>query len=284
MREKSSLRAFLISSLNFGRYVDVMPSPKPYFSLKKTHAIAHRGYSALFPENTMMAFAAAAKKVPYIELDVWFSRDGVPVVHHDQDLERMCQVSADITQLTLKEIKTHDAAAGFILQGKTPYKNQDVTIPTLEEVLIAFPDNHINIEVKHPSPFINKSLLPLLKKLDCIDRILVTSFVGEGMDLIRQTFKNLPVATGSSDPEARAFATWLKSGRRKGFKMPGDALQIPTVWDELQLDQPEYAQGAHELGMELHYWTINDAATMKKLIKMGADGIISDEVDLLTKL
>lgn len=109
--------------------------------------IAHRGASAYYPENTIAAFeGAVAQQADMIELDVQLSKDGVPVVFHDEYLKRHSNGRGRVCELTLKELKMLDVGSWF------NKKFSDQTIPTLEEVL-AFASGNIalNIEIKPTS-------------------------------------------------------------------------------------------------------------------------------------
>ena len=85
-----------------------------FFDLPIPRVIAHRGASGEYPENTLVAFRAAAEAgAPYFELDVHMTRDGVVVVSHDPELSRTCGLDAAIRDLTLAELKRADAGWGF---------------------------------------------------------------------------------------------------------------------------------------------------------------------------
>ncbi|MFA4641492.1 glycerophosphodiester phosphodiesterase family protein [Pyrococcus kukulkanii] len=104
--------------------------------MKKVLVFAHRGYSSKYPENTLLAFRKAIEAgADGIELDVWLSRDGVPVVIHDMTLERLAGVSKSVKAMTLSELKS------VRIRGEK--------IPTLEEVFANIPSNvEVNVEIK----------------------------------------------------------------------------------------------------------------------------------------
>ena len=114
--------------------------------------VAHRGASGEAPENTIPAFEIAFNqyRCDRVELDLHLTRDGVPVVFHDETLERTTNGVGWLRQFSLREIKSLDAGFQFDPQGKGefPYRGKGVKVPTLEEVLATFPDRGFFFEIK----------------------------------------------------------------------------------------------------------------------------------------
>ncbi|MEF2244181.1 glycerophosphodiester phosphodiesterase [Paenibacillus sp. IITD108] len=130
--------------------------------------VAHRGYPAKFPENTLSSFRAACELAfTHLELDVQLTKDGVPVVFHDTSVERMTDGTGRIKDLTLKEIKE------LSVKGIE-------RIPTLEEALDLLKDRLIvDIELKQAGdlyPGLEKTVLDTLKKKDMIEQSFLASF------------------------------------------------------------------------------------------------------------
>jgi glycerophosphoryl diester phosphodiesterase len=114
--------------------------------------IAHRGGSALAPENTMEAFRRAIDwwRADILELDVQPTRDGEAVVFHDATLDRTTDGSGPVAAHTLDQLRQLDA--GFRYRAgdgsSTPFRGAGITVPTLTEVLDAFPTVRVNVEIK----------------------------------------------------------------------------------------------------------------------------------------
>ena len=110
-------------------------------------AFAHRGGQALRPENTIYAFAQAAKLgVQVLELDVHLTRDGEVVVHHDDEVDRTSDGHGAIAELTFSELRRFDFGAHFdFAGGESP---GPLEIPTLREIFESFPGFAVNIDIK----------------------------------------------------------------------------------------------------------------------------------------
>src|SRR5438874_353168 len=132
-----------------------------FFSLPSPRAIAHRGASGTHPENTMAAFKAAYEVgARYIELDVHTTRDGKVVVLHDADLARTTGRQAAVSSLNHAELAALDAGFGFASDaGHFPFRGQGIKVPTLSEVLVAFPELRFIIEIKPDQPDLVEAML-----------------------------------------------------------------------------------------------------------------------------
>jgi len=246
-----------------------------YFEPPRPRLFGHRGASAHYPENTLPAFRAAAG-VPYLELDVWATADGQVVVHHDETVQRLCGIDRRISELTLAELKELDAGFGFSTDaGRThPFRGGGITIPTLAEVLAAFPDHFCNIEIKQEAPAIEERVLEVVHLCGMAEQVLLAA----EQDRIMQRLRPLcgPIPTSLSFGETAEFFAWLAGGCRDGYRPPGVALQIPERWGDQTLVTPGSVQAAHAVGLEVHVWTVNDPRAMERLLTIGVDGLMSD--------
>ncbi len=254
----------------------------PFFA---SHApprlFAHRGASGHRPENSLPAFELALQMgAVYLELDVRMTRDGQLVVLHDRTVDRTTEGSGPVDEMTLREVQGLDAGYRFSREGDgdCPFRGRGIRIPTLEEVLCTFPAALINIELKQNKPPMEEVLESLLKRNDALARVLLASERGEIMERVRGRF-GTGVATGISQEESVRFAQWLLSGRRGEMSLRGQALQIPERLAGRDYITPYLVAAAHELGLEVHVWTVNDPARMRRFLEMGADGIMTDFPD-----
>ena len=141
--------------------------------------LAHRGGSALAPENTLPAYENGLRLgADALELDIHYSRDGEIVVFHDDTLDRTTNGSGPLAALTLADLRRLDAGYHFMPDGgKTfPWRGKGVTIPTLREVFERFPQTRVNIEMKVNDAEGERRLARLLTENGWGDWALVSSF------------------------------------------------------------------------------------------------------------
>lgn len=239
---------------------------------------AHRGASGHRPENTMEAFSLALEMgVRYLELDVHMSLDKHVVVIHDSTLDRTTNGRGAVRDYPLSELKKLDAGYHFVPAGaKEPvFRGKGLRIPLLEEVLQEFPQAMVNIEVKQSRPPMEDSLWEVLSRNNALDRVLLASEDGAILRRLRAKF-GPEVATGISREEGFRFVRWYLSGKREPFKPEGQALQIPERIKGLDYIRRGFIEAAHQVGLEVHIWTVNDPFRMKRFLELGADGIITD--------
>jgi glycerophosphoryl diester phosphodiesterase len=254
-----------------------------FFDLPAPRVIAHRGASGQYPENTLAAFRAAADAgAPYFELDVHMTRDGVVVVSHDPVLSRACGLDAAIGDLTLAELKRADAGWGFAADvGRFPFRGRGIEVPALAEVFAAFPEHRYIIEVKQSAPSLAPALLEVIERAGMRRRVLLASEEHAPIDELRALAPELP--TGFPYPEIVGFMASLAPGAEP-YQPRGDAVQIPPEYESWRIVTPESVAAAHRIGVEVHVFTVNDAAEMRAMLEIGVDGIITDHPALLLKL
>src|SRR5688572_23619831 len=140
--------------------------------------LAHRGASALAPENTIDAFRLAVEAgAGGLELDVHMTRDRQIVVIHDATVDRTTNGSGAVSEMTLDELRGFDAGHNFSPDGgpTRPYRGRGVRVPTFGEVLEEFPRVPVNIEIKAGTPGIEEMVLGVLHEADALGRALVVS-------------------------------------------------------------------------------------------------------------
>lgn len=254
-----------------------------FFTRNETRplVIAHRGGAGLAPENTLSAFEKSVNLgVDVLELDVRGTSDGAIVVIHDAAVDRTTNGNGKVGEMTLAELKKLDAGYRFSPDGgKTfPFRDQGVTIPTLEEVFKAFPQMKFNIEPKPGQPSIVKPLCNLIREQRKTDRVVVASFSQSILDEFRGECPG--TATSASSTEVGKFLTLYKTGLTKSFSPAMQALQVPLFTGVTK----EFVEAARERNLKVHVWTINDPAEMQQLLEAGVDGIMTDYPDRLLSL
>ncbi len=225
--------------------------------------IAHRGYSGRFPENTMRAFTeAVAAGARGIEFDVQLSRDGEPVVIHDEKLGRTAEGSGWVKDYTWKELRLLDAG-GWLDEA---YRGE--RIPHLEEVLDlgAAEGLLMNLELKTgtlPYPGLAEKAVKMIDRKRIVDRMIVSSFNHRTVQELAGMNPDLPTAIIYA---AGMFEPWNYAGLvNAGALHPG--------WDFV--DQ-YLVDGAHRAGMLVNTWTVNESEQMDAMIALGVDGIITN--------
>lgn len=247
--------------------------------------IAHQGGDGVWPGNTMYAFQKSVEMgVDVIETDIRQTRDGVLVVSHDEYVDNKSNGVGRVVDLSMDELKMLDAAYNWSPKdGPTfPYRGQGITYASLEEVFIAFPDMRFNIDMKQTDPPIYAAFCDLIRKYNMQDKVIAASFSHENIKAFRELCPE--VTTSGDETETRNFVfmnlAYLGHWYSPNFKV----FQVPTKSSGITIMTPHFVCAAHERNLRVDVWTIDDPVEMDRLIKMGADGIITDRPDLLMEL
>lgn len=236
--------------------------------------IGHRGNRAFAPENTIPSFLeAVALGADAVEFDLHLSADGVPVVMHDDTLERTTDGTGAVREHTVGELQRLDAGAQFTLDdGQTfPWRGRGVRVPTLEETLAALPsDFPLILEMK--SVEVAAPALRTLTRTSALERVLIGSFFDDALAPFARA--GVPV-TAASNTLARLYLPALM--RRRPASLPFQALCLPRRHRGLPLPVRGYSQMMRAAGGPTHVWTINDPAVARRLWAAGVNGIISDD-------
>jgi len=247
--------------------------------------MAHRGGEGRWPSNTLFAFEQAVKLgADSLEMDLQRTSDGVIVVRHDPFVESTTDGSGFIHDFSLAELKQLDAGYTWTEDGGRtfPYRGRGVTIPTLEEVFQAFPDVHLNIDIKPKAAQVVYQLSELLHAFGRLEVTTVGSFHDHQLHLFRQLCPQTPTAAGVS--ETRNFFLLSHLFLDRLYHPQAQAFQIPEYSGWLHVVTPRFIQAAHAQGLPVHVWTVNERADMLRLIEWGVDGIITDYPDVLATL
>jgi glycerophosphoryl diester phosphodiesterase len=230
--------------------------------------IAHRGFRAKYPENTLIAFQAALDAgVTMIELDVTHTRDGKMVVMHDNTLDRTTNGCGPVIEYSLKEIKNLDAGSWFnpIFAGQH--------VPELEEVLnLINGEVLINIEIKphsearrYPSKTIERQVVELINQKKIRDIALISSFDKNVLEKIA-SFKN-PPALALISRETADSATLALCRRLKIFSWHPSPVILT----------PEQVEVMHAEGLKVFPYNVDTPEQFKQMFDMHVDGLISND-------
>jgi glycerophosphoryl diester phosphodiesterase len=245
-----------------------------YFAGDGLRLLAHRGlwqHTGAVAENTLEAFAEALSfGATHIESDVHVTADGRAVLFHDDSLKRVAGINRRISDLTLAQIREIKLEHGG-------------SIPLLAEALSEFPEARFNLDLKSAG-----AIAPAVCEIEAAaahQRILISSF-SEARRQAALAQLSRPVATSSSSPLAvRALLAYrFDASSLRAIAGRIDALQVPPKRLGFEFADAGFVTAVTELGLEIHFWTINDLAQMRTLVAMGAHGLVSDRVDLAVKL
>lgn len=229
--------------------------------------LAHRGLAVDAPENTLLSFAKAiAAGADHLETDVHASADGVAILSHDPDLFRLTGRRVRIDQLTASELARIDLG-------------ESQTFTTLAAVLDTFPEARFNIDVKAAAAVI--PTIEAVRSARAEHRVLIGSFSNaRRLAVVRR----LPGVVTSVSSRGAVIATWagawgLPALTRWALRRV-QAVQLPVRILGARTTSARVLAAYHSAGVEVHIWTINDPAEMRRLLDAGVDGIVTDRADL----
>ncbi len=238
-----------------------------------TPVIGHRGNRAHSPENTLESMReAVVLGVDALEFDVHITRDGVAVVHHDSTLERTTNASGPLAERTLRELREIDAGYRFTTDfGATyPWRGQGVCIPTLDDVLAAFPTLPAIIEIKTPTA--TTTVRETIARHAAERRVIVAGFDAESL----RPLAGGPIPLGASTADLVRLLPAALLGLQ-GKHMPFVAACIPPTHHGFPVPVGAYARLMQRRGGVVHVWTVNDARSARRFWDLGVQGIISDD-------
>jgi glycerophosphoryl diester phosphodiesterase len=260
----------------------------PYFIPDKFLVIAHRGGPSLGPESTLYTFRNAVKLgVDVLEMDVRSTRDGQLIILHDDTVSRTTNATGPVQNYTLVELKKLDAAHRWSPDnGQTfPLRNKGVKIPTLSEVLKAFPQTKLNLEIKDSRSSTIQSLCRLIRDHQMTNNVVVASFDTDSLKEFRRLCPQVATSAGAS--EVLLFFGLQKVYLEAAYSPDAQALQIPETFRDLRIVNKRFIDAAHARNLRVQVWSVNDAEAMQRLLKLGVDGIMTGHpqrlLDLLKK-
>lgn len=230
-------------------------------------AMAHRGFSRDGLENSMAAFGAAVDLgFRYVETDVHATADGVALAFHDRTLDRVAGRSGRIAELPWSVVR----------QARIGHREP---IPTLLEVLDAWPTLNVNIDIKD-SPAVGP-LVEAIERTGAHDRVCITSFSDKRRSAAVRHLSR-PVCTSAGQTRTAGFVLGHRLPMLSGLAVRGyDCLQVPESFGGIPVVTAASVRSAHRRNLKVHVWTVNDPADMMRLLDLEVDGLITDRADLL---
>jgi len=251
----------------------------PFFDLPTPTVIGHRGCAGEAPENTLLSFERAlADGAAILESDVHLSRDGAPVLIHDDVVDRNTEGSGRVAELSLDLLRRLDAGYRFTPdQGRSyPHRGRGLRIPTLQEAFEAFPGARFNLELKQNCAGMVERSVEAVVRAGREALTLLTAADDALMADLRAHLEAfaVPIAQGACVKDVLEF---LGSAVEATAPKPGPmALQVPADFGGRPLVTRGFVEHAHAHGLLVHVWTIDDAGEMRRLLDLGVDGIVTN--------
>jgi glycerophosphoryl diester phosphodiesterase len=236
----------------------------PFLDHPQPLAFAHRGGAAHEPENTWSAFEhAVGLGYAYLETDARATSDGTLLAFHDPTLNRVAGIRGKVAELS------YETVAKAKVHGREP-------IPLIEDLLGTWPRLRFNIDVKHSA-----SIAPLarvLRRTGAWDRVCITSFSPERLAgalaaIDRPVFHSVTPAPVMALRYAGRPGAGLA---RRLARFGAPCVQVPGV-----IATGAFIATAQHLGMNVHVWTLNNRKQIERVLDLGADGVMTDQIVLL---
>jgi glycerophosphoryl diester phosphodiesterase len=236
--------------------------------------LAHRGGCAIGPENTLVALERGrAAGADGFEIDVRLARDGELVVIHDATLDRTSNARGSVASMTVAELARVDAAYWFDPEGGYPLRGQGIGVPPLVEALRRFPDCPFIVELKDNDTDSARRAIEIVRAAGAIDRVMIGSFHRRALQRVRHLEPDLPTGAATSETRLALYKSRLSLplGRT-----PYRAFQVPEAFGATRVLTPRFIRAAHDAGVPIQVWTVDDEQDMRRLLDWGVDALITN--------
>lgn len=273
--------------------VRALPATGPWYQFRpgtdqKPIVMAHQGGEGEYPSNVKLAFTQARNAgADALDTDMLATSDGQLVLYHDETLDFRSNCTGAVSSRTYDDIYQNcniaydwspDGGATF------PYRNSTdpnaTKIVKVSELLDAFPNDRIGIEIKQTTVAAAQQLCTLITQKNATGRVLVST--GENgaqpnpqpnMDAFRAACPT--VDTSATLYEGIQFYLYTQSTFPPGFNPPYSSLQVPEVFSGIQVVTPDTIADAHSFGLKVYVWTIDETDDAQRLKDLGVDGLNS---------
>jgi glycerophosphoryl diester phosphodiesterase len=260
---------------------------------------AHQGGAREAPSSTLFAMRQALDAgADALELDVHATADGELVVCHDATVDRTTAARGAIADLTLDQLSSLDNAywfvpgevvapgrpdADYVFRGRAP-ADHAFGLATLREVLEAFPGVFLNLDIKQTAPAVEPYEAPLaalLRRFGRVDDVIVASFLDNATESFSEVAPEISTSFGTM-----GTAQFWRAVQDGETPPPArhHALQVPPSFGDRTVVDQRFVDVAHEQGVAVHVWTIDDPDEMARLLALDVDGIMTDRPSVLTKV
>jgi glycerophosphoryl diester phosphodiesterase len=247
------------------RPASALESGSSYLNSHFVYAIAHRGGAGLAPENTMAAFRRSYDLgLRYLETDVRVTADGVCLAFHDATINRVTCATGKVADLDWDRLRTLDVAGEPILR--------------IEDVLSEFPDAHLAVDLKDAAAL--RPLITMLRRIGALDRVCLSG-ARDGLLRAARELAGPALATALGWESTTRFVMAARTGLLPGRLARAEFVHIPLRLGRISILTERMVSMAHEAGLKVIVWTVDDPFEMKRLLDLGVDGVITDRPDLL---
>ncbi|MDO4242320.1 MAG: glycerophosphodiester phosphodiesterase [Actinomyces sp.] len=242
----------------------------PEAPARRPAVVAHRGGADETPENTRSAVEhVAALGLDWMETDLRSTADGVVVLAHDADLVRLSGSPRSIGEMAWAELEQVDAG-----DGRAPAR--------LDEVLDSFPGLRLNVDLKESS--VVQPAIQAVRSADALDRVRFASFSARRLAMLRRQEPRARTSLGVGDVAGLVLlaeaAVPLPRTRWSWRKGRVDAVQVPVSYRGVPVVTRRFVAHAHQLGLEVHVWTVDEPEEMRRLAALNVDAVITDRPTL----
>jgi glycerophosphoryl diester phosphodiesterase len=260
---------------------------------------AHQGGAKEGPSSTLLALQqAVAAGADALELDVHATADHQLVVCHDATVDRTTDGSGAIADLTGADLEKLDNAywwvpgqvvapgrddIDYVYRGRAMFETS-LRVATLREVLEQFGGVFLNLDIKQTAPVVapyEPLLAELLREFHRSDDVIVASFHDRATDAFAAAAPEIHTSYGS----AATLEFW--QAVQDGTPPPPSrhvALQVPASVEDVTVVDERFVAVAHDHGVAVHVWTIDEAEEMERLVDLGVDGIMTDRPSVLDRV
>ena len=257
---------------------------------------AHQGGAREAPSSTLFALRqAVAAGADGLELDVHATADRAVMVCHDETVDRTTAGSGPIAQLAYADLRTLDNAHWwvpgevvapdrrddeYVHRGKAP-KDPSFGIASLRDVLEELPNVFLNLDIKQTAPAVEpyeQLVADLLREFGRTDDVIVASFDDRATDAFSAIAPEVSTSCGT------VMTTTIWQAVQDGKALPETrhhALQVPAAIGEIVVVDEQFVERAHDHGLAVHVWTIDEPDEMERLIDLGVDGVMTDRPSVL---
>jgi glycerophosphoryl diester phosphodiesterase len=221
--------------------------------------IAHRGASALYPENTLRAFIAAADLgADMCEFDVRMTRDGEVVVIHDATVDRTTDRRGRVAAMSAAALRLLDAGVRFGAEFRGE------RIPTLAEVAEALGGRGCGMDVELKTRGLEARVCEILRGCAATAGAIVSSFDWEQLKVVARHEPELRLALlGEKTPAAMLEAA--------------QAMRAFAIAPRFDIADAALCAEAHRRGLAVYVWTVDEVSAMRRMIAAGVDGIMTND-------
>ena len=256
-----------------------LPETVAFYQSHGFSVIAHGNGRALMPGNTLEAGTHALEVgADILELDIHLTADNHLVVRHDDIIDTTTNGTGVIAEMTLADIQQYDVGFHEIdypeLVGP-----EGIVVPTLESLFQQFPTTRFLVELKPEGTAAADQLCALISRYDLAKQVVVGSFHSSVLRHFRATCPAVPTSLGQTEVVYLVALSLLGLGHL--YESPGVSVQLPWRYGGVTFLSASLVDIIQRLNLKVEVWTVNDPEIMRRLLKMGVDGVITDRPDIL---